>query len=409
MSWDEFIFSEKKSLKYTRHTVFWVLWGFAFYGSRYFYPKPFLSGQTSLNIPSDIRELTVPVSKYIVSADPWSTTEFIRSLLMLSVHMAGCYIVILILLRYVLQKKYFLFLAGFVPLILLLILLSRFIDVTMMPLLVDPNYNMPFYTSIFSGVISAIKIIFIAVAIKLGKYWWFKQKEKERLEKEKIEAELHLLKFQIHPLFLLSTLNNIHSFALSASPRAPEMLLKLSDILSYMLYDCNEMEVPLTKEIKILSDYMTLEKMRYGKKLEMNIQVTGNTGNYRIAPLLLLRFIEHSFHQSSNSSLEQAWINLEIQIQPEGLEMNLMNGKTVEPLTEEDNESNHLELAMKRLELLYPGRFSLKITEQPEILAVALQLQLTGLEEKKETLQQDSPLLGNIVLTEELPPVKLIF
>ena len=93
--------------------------------------------------------------------------------------------------------------------------------------------------SIDAGLINAIKVTLVAAAITLLKRWWLKQKEKERLEKEKINAELQLLKAQIHPAFLFSTLNNIISHARLASPKAPEMLIKLSDLLSYMLYECD--------------------------------------------------------------------------------------------------------------------------------------------------------------------------
>jgi LytS/YehU family sensor histidine kinase len=247
-----------------------------------------------------------------------------------------------------------------------------------MPLISDSisKSPIPYYASIYSGVISAIKILAVAVGIKLIKHWWLKQKEKERLEKEKIDAELQLLKAQIHPGFLFNTLNNIYSFALTASPKAPEMLLKLSDILSYMLYECNDREVNLEKEIKMLKDYMTLEKTRYGDKMEMNIQVKGDISQEKIAPLLLLRFVENSFKQCSQNSIEQPWINFEIQVENHVLYTKLMNGKSPIMANIEDVQNDDLVQGQKRLDLLYPGRYELKIIEEPEIMMVTLEIYL---------------------------------
>jgi hypothetical protein len=406
MSWHEFIFSDKKKHRYTRHIVFWVLWWLYFYGSRYFYPKPLLSGPTGiLKLADSVRKISGQINSNAETANVWGTTEFIRSLLMLSIHIAACYIIIYFLLRYLLKARYLLFLSGLMLLIFAMILASRFVDMMAIAFIAGKTdiVKTPYYASIFVGVINAIKIIAVAMAIKLGKHWWFKQKEKEKIEKEKIDAELQLLKAQIHPRFLFDTLNNIYSYALTASLKAPEMLLKLSDILSYMLYECNDAEVSLEKEIKMLRGYMALEKTRYGDKLEMNILVKSDGKEYRIAPLLLLRFIENSFRQSSNNKIEQAWINLEMHIENHVLEMKLMNGKTAESPLQENGEENDLSLAERRLQLLYHGKHILKVTEEPEIMIVTLRLDLTGSTAKNETLQNRVSESGSLLTVTSFP------
>ncbi len=103
-----------------------------------------------------------------------------------------------------------------------------------------------------------------------------KQKESERLESEKINAELQLLKAQVHPDFLFKTLNNIYTHAASSSPRTSGMLLKLSDLLSYMLYECDKPVVPLEKEIAMMKEYMQLEKIRYNDEPEMEVNIKGD-------------------------------------------------------------------------------------------------------------------------------------
>ena len=379
MSWHKFVFSPERSYRYTRHLVFWLAWWLYFFGSRYFYPAAFISWRRSP--AGNNRDASGRWGSYWDSLIGSGSDEFLRSLFMLSIHMIACYIIIYFLLsRYLLKAKYFSFLAGIILLGFGLLQASRFIDTTVIPFITKggARIKIPYYASIFAGVINGMKVFVAAVAIKLAKHWWMKQREKERLDKEKIETELKLLKTQIHPQFLFNTLNNIYSFALTASPKAPEMLLKLSDILSYMLYECNDREVALGKEIKMLRDYMSLEKLRYGDKMEMNIQVTGDTGQDKIAPLLLLRFIENSFRQCSHRSIEQAWINLELQVENHVLDMKLMNGKTpgIEP---ETDDATGLFQAERRLLLLYPGLHTMKIREEPEIQIVNLQLQLKAI------------------------------
>jgi Histidine kinase len=369
MSWHEFVFSQKIKTRFNRHLFFWIVWWVYFFVVGIFLPN-YLDGFRQ-------RAYLSP-----------GVTDVIKLTLTLFIQVLACYAIIYFLMpRYLLKARYFVFLAGIICCGLAVILATHFITATVIPLIETTLFNTPlstirkttWWTSIYAGGINSIKIIAAAAAIKLGKHWWYIQKENERLDKERIEAELQLLKAQIHPRFLFNTLSNIYSFALTASPKAPEMLLKLSDTLSYMLYECDDREVSLEKEIKILRDYMMLEKMRYGDTLEMSIKIDGDTSHDKIAPLLLLRFAENSFLQSSSQTIEQAWINLEMQIENHVLEMKLMNGKPLESIGSEDREEDDLVKAEKRLHLLYPGRYTLKITEEPEIAIIALQIQLKSL------------------------------
>ncbi len=107
--------------------------------------------------------------------------------------------------------------------------------------------------------------------IALFKYWIRKQKEWMQAEKEKVTAELQLLKAQVHPHFLFNTLNNIYSVSLDTSPKTAQLILKLSSLLNYMLYDCKTEHVLLEKEIKVMKNYIDLEKERYANKLDISL------------------------------------------------------------------------------------------------------------------------------------------
>lgn len=377
MSWHEFVLSKKKPNRYLRHIVFWLTWLLYFSCGRYLLPQPALGQKL----------------EYL----KFTGFDFFQLSLILFIQLLGCYLFIYVLLpRYFLRAKHFTFLLTSILLCGAIVMVTYFINVALMPFIdnvilhnkVPATNKTAYWASISKGGINFIKIIIAASVIKVAKHWWFKQKEKEQLEIEKIDTELQLLKAQIHPGFLFTTLNNIYSSALIASPKAPEMLMKLSEILSYMLYECNDSEVSIDKEIKMLKDYMALEKTRFGDKLEMYILMKGSGAEEKIAPLLLLHFIENSFKQCSSRMTAQPWVSLEIKIENRVLDMKLMNGKSPEKQITDEPEEDGLYQAQRRLELLYPGRYQLEITEEPEIMMVSLQIKLMELQKINEPLRE---------------------
>ena len=149
----------------------------------------------------------------------------------------------------------------------------------------------------------------------------------ETLAKENANAELQLLKAQVHPHFLFNTLNNIYSFSLNQSPQAGTLVKKLSGMLGYMIHECEEKLVPLEKELKLIQDYMGLEKVRYGKRLDMQVEIHGDFENKFIAPLLMIPFVENSFKHGTSQMLQHPWIKLEITTVRNQLFFKLSNSK----------------------------------------------------------------------------------
>ncbi|HEX7845308.1 MAG TPA: histidine kinase, partial [Chitinophagaceae bacterium] len=208
------------------------------------------------------------------------------------------------------------------------------------------------------------------------KRWWLKQKQTEQLAREKTNAELQLLKAQVHPHFLFNTLNNIYSFMLSGSAKAPEMIKKLSGLLHYILNECNQAVVPLEKEIKMLEDYMALEKIRYAEHMQLTIDIKGDYNDKMIVPLLLIPFVENSFKHGASKMITQPFVKLSINIENDRLYFIVTNNKPSANEMESSKGNIGLKNVKKRLELLYPGTHELNIVTEPGVYAVQLNLQL---------------------------------
>jgi len=231
-------------------------------------------------------------------------------------------------------------------------------------------------------------VVGVAVTLKLLKRWWFKEKEAEQIAKEKARAELLLLKAQIHPHFLFNTLNNIYFFTLSASQKAPEMIRKLSDMLYYILNECEQPLVPVEKELKMIQDYMALEKIRYGDQMDMTLDIKGDYQNKMVTPLLLIPFIENSFKHGASKMLTHPYVKLNLSIEENNLVFLLANNKPDAITSSARSGAIGLRNVRKRLQLLYPGTHELNIVNEPASFIVFLKLQLQEKEPRPALTKQ---------------------
>lgn len=220
----------------------------------------------------------------------------------------------------------------------------------------------------------------LAVAIKLFKEWFRQREQTLQAENEKVKMELESLRSQIHPHFLFNTLNNLYSLTLTNSASASLVVEHLSDLLRYMLYECREQYVSVNKELNMLKKYIELEKLRYGNRLDVAFNITGDTSGLVVSPLLFLPFVENSFKHGVSQQLDQCWINIHIYIEDNTMTFQVSNSRT------ERHEHAYGGLGMqnvqKRLQLLYPDTHKLKITEEDEVYVVRLELSLIRLTEE---------------------------
>lgn len=222
-------------------------------------------------------------------------------------------------------------------------------------------------------------VLILAVVIKWFKYWYREQKSNQQLVEEKLKAELNFLKAQVHPHFLFNTLNNLYALTLKQSKEAPEVVLKLSDLLNYMLYDCRADEVAIDKEIKLVKDYIDLETMRYGDRLSISFNVLGKSDGMKVAPLMLLPFIENSFKHGVSEEIDASWVNIDLELKEEKITLKVENSKSKQTDSEDTfhyKKGIGLNNVKRRLELLYPDRHQLEVHESEEAYLVILKLSL---------------------------------
>ncbi len=361
-----FIFSDEWKYRIPRHVAFWGFW-VIFQG--------FLYAST----PSNLEQGFVNGLGY----------SMIDSCIYIFVHIFFSYsLMYFVIPKLLLKERYWLTVISTIFIVILTILFSSFITQYIitplrLKLLGDAYnhnlskiYNESFYKSLLAGLRGALTIGGIAATIKLMKYWYIKEQRNLQLQKENVESQLQLLKAQVHPHFLFNTLNNIYAYTQNIAPVAANMVTGLSDLLRFILYEGNHQFVPLSKELKMVQDYIALEKIRYGNELEIHLNLPEDTNDLSIAPLLLLPLVENCFKHGASNILEHPWISLSIVLNGNEMQMKLINGKAPMP---ENNQKDHgigIANVQKRLSLIYEGKYEFTITNDTDVFIVNLKVEL---------------------------------
>ncbi|GAB3906191.1 hypothetical protein GCM10028803_38170 [Larkinella knui] len=316
----------------------------------------------------------------------------VDAIIFMPAHMILAYGIIYVLFpRYLDQGQYWKIVVG----VVVFSVLSAFASSALSAWVVTPLHNWLSTSRVRGGSLryllmagfrGGITVAGFVAAIKLVKIWYLKEQAYRQIEKEKFHAEMQLLKSQIHPHFLFNTLNNLYALTLQKSEQSPAVVLKLSQLLSYMLYDCNASEVLLEKEIAFMKNYIGLEQLRYGSRLDVSMNFHGNLQGIQMAPLLLIPFLENAFKHGTSEQLEQAWIFLDLAIDDQVLTFKLVNSRDTDAFAGTPAGATSvgatsvggigLQNVRKRLELLYPGRYELKIQPEEETFLVDLTLRL---------------------------------
>lgn len=280
----------------------------------------------------------------------------------------------LVLIPRLLDKKKYRLYAGVILLVIIAYALGKYaIAVEFRPIVLNRMKGevVTFGWYILSAIFTNLVFIFLSLVLQFTTDWFTNERVQRDLENQRLTAELAFLKSQINPHFLFNSLNSIYSLAYQRSETTPEAILKLSEIMRYMLYECNDNKVDLAKELQYLQSYIDLQKIRFGKKAYVDFEVHGQVTNQRIVPLLLIAFIENAFkHGVANDPVSP--IKLIITVNEDHLTFYMENKKHV--LNRDAAGGIGLNNVRRRLNLLYPDAYKLEIHDEADTYSCELSL-----------------------------------
>lgn len=226
-------------------------------------------------------------------------------------------------------------------------------------------------------VIFTILIFGISTSIKVTQEWFKNEKLRKEAENTQLNAELAFLKSQVNPHFLFNTLNSIYSLANRRSEKTADAIAKLSNILRYMLYKTDNKTVNLDDEVQYLSDYIELQKFRLYDNILIKFDVTGNIQSFKIAPMLLLPFVENAFKHGVNT-INKCFIHITLNVKGNELYFEVTNADIrKDTYFKDENSGIGLQNVKRRLELIYPKAHELLTEKSNDIYIVKLKLRLS--------------------------------
>ena len=227
-------------------------------------------------------------------------------------------------------------------------------------------------------------IVLFGVALKVLKLWMRAERARAELKNASLEAELklkeaelQLLKGQIHPHFLFNTLNNLYGLALEKSEIVPASIIRLSELLDFLLYRSNSPLVPLEDEIKLIGDYIELEKLRFGDRMKLQFDVK-TVPSFQIAPFLLFPFVENAIKHGFSQNEQELSLVISIVTENSRLLFSVKNSCAAELAPAGLGGGVGLSNVKKRLQLLYPRKHKLNIEKNDAWFMVSLNLDLTS-------------------------------
>ena len=314
-----------------------------------------------------------------------SLMEIVRKLINLTFYMLVVYINLGYLIpRYLSQKNFMTYC------LLLLVMVAVFTPIKVLLLYITYDEVDPREFLIMNQQYIFLLLFLIAggsTIIKIVSDWQRHQRDRKDLETQRMQSEIKFLKSQINPHFLFNTLNSLYALTLKKSDKAPEIVIKLSEMMRYMLYECNERRVPLQKEVNYIENYLALESLRQGGQSDIQFKVEGDVLDQTIAPLIFIPFLENSFKHGLNHQINEGYVHVTMKVLGNKMLLQILNSKPAQTMPSSipalngsrDKLSGGIGLAnvKRRLNLLYPNQYKLDIADNEKEHVVELSLDLT--------------------------------
>ena len=268
------------------------------------------------------------------------------------------------------KRKFFLFFLLELANILLFILLNYFVTYVF-----EGGKHPNLFTEFIAEFILILLFLVVSTLLKVMRDSITLQDVELRMkevQKQKIESELRALKAQINPHFFFNTLNSLYSLSLDKSDMAPELILKLSDLMRYVIYESNDDLVPIGKQLEFLQSYVYLERLRADENLQVDFEVKGANLDLKVAPLLYIAFIENAFKHGSKAKSDNPFIRIAFDLEHDD-RIGFYIENRIDPFHEKKPAGGFgLSNVKKRLELLYPGKFDLNLRESESVYRAEL-------------------------------------
>jgi LytS/YehU family sensor histidine kinase len=303
------------------------------------------------------------------------------------------------LLPFFLQKRdYVGFALGFVLLFGFASFINRpfallFFKNTQIPAAKINAYN-AFYLALTNAQ-HAIILGGFAIGIKAAKNWYMQQRENLTLSKQKNRTALQLLKARIHPEFLFHSLDSLYSKIKAGSSKSPEMILNLSDQLSYILYESDEELVPLEKELVILEKLVVLDRLKNGSRRAIKLKIAGTPQHKYITPLVLLPLVQNAFELFYYKKSRQQEIDIQIVIEKSLLKLTLFIRFDTKEIIDDINWTPALQHVLTRLEAIAPDNYDIKMKQEENAAVINLNLNLSNKPGDNKNILNE-PITGNV-------------
>ena len=222
-------------------------------------------------------------------------------------------------------------------------------------------------------------IVAIVFTIRIIKKWFEQQERNHEIEKQNMKKELSLLKSQLHPHFLFNTLNNLYALSLGEPAKTSAGIANMAELLRSVLYECNEIEIPLSREIKLIENYMMLEQLRHGEKLDLQFNVLQVDENRKIAPMLLFTFVENCFKHAGTSADGKFFIHISLK-DSDGKFIFMAENSMCQSIKQPTPQNGGVGLAnaQKRLKIIYPGSYHFEAGAYVNVWKVLLEIRITN-------------------------------
>lgn len=295
--------------------------------------------------------------RYFISACMMVPTTFLASMLTVHVYFAKLYLK---------NKRRWFWIAAIGTMCALLLVRRLFYYYYTYPLYYPEGMQQPFIyvPKLVIDVVNMYLIVGLYSLIYFFRSYYEQQKLTATLQKEKIRSELELLKLQVHPHFIFNTLNNIYSFSLQQKPKTADLIHRLSSFLDYNLYKAKDNTVPLSKEIEYLQHYIELEKIRFGNRLDVSLNILSEIEKFNISPMLLLPLVENAFKHGAGKLQQDAWIRIDVSVKRDILTVKVENNCLEYSKNGTESAGIGLENVKRRLEILYEGGHEFSVLKE---------------------------------------------